>query len=81
LNDKRNKVKLILSRVLRLGINEITNEIQMSEKPEWDSLCHMEVIISLEEEFNVSFSLDEIVEMTSVTRIMEALKEKNCLED
>ena len=81
MTDKENQVKQILSRALRLEITEITDEIKMSESPEWDSLSHMEVIVALEEEFNVSFSLDEIVEMNSVVRIIGALKEKNCLED
>jgi len=81
LTDKENQVKQILSRALRLEITEITDEIKMSERPEWDSLSHMEVIVALEEEFNTSFSLDEIVEMNSVSRIIGALKEKNCLED
>ena len=81
MTDKENQVKQILSRALRLEISELTDEIKMSERPEWDSLSHMEVIVALEEEFNVSFSLDEIVEMNSVARIFGALKEKNCLED
>ena len=81
MTDKENQVKQILSRVLRLEIREITDGIKMSERPEWDSLSHMELIVALEEEFNASFSLDEIVEMNSVARIIGALKEKNCLED
>ena len=81
MTDKENQVKQILSRALRLEITEITDEIKMSERPEWDSLSHMEVIVALEEEFHTSFSLDEIVEMNSVARIIGALKEKNCFED
>ena len=80
MSDQGNKVKQILAGALRLDFSEITEDIKMSERPEWDSLSHMEVVVALDETFGISFTLDEIVEMNSVARIMKALKEKNCLE-
>ena len=81
MSDIENKVKKILASALRLELTEIKDEMKMSERSEWDSLSHMEIIVALEEELNVSFSLDEIVEMNSVARILSASKEKNRLED
>ena len=40
---------------------------------EWDSLRHMELIIALEQEFDVLFETDELAEILSVTLIVEAL--------
>ena len=42
----------------------------------WDSLKHMNLILALEEEFNITFSDEEIVEMLSVKIIVKTLKEK-----
>ena len=81
MSDIENKVKKILASALRLELTEIKDEMKMSERSEWDSLSHMEIIVALEEELNVSFSLDEIVEMNSVARILSASMEKNRLED
>ena len=81
MSDIENKVKKILASALRLEFTEIKDEMKMSERSEWDSLSHMEIIVALEEELNVSFSLDEIVEMNSVARILSASMEKNRLED
>jgi len=43
----------------------------------WDSLKHMNLILALEEEFNITFSDVEIVEMLSVKIIVKTLKEKD----
>jgi acyl carrier protein len=42
----------------------------------WDSLKHMELIATIEEQFDVSLSFDEIVTMKSYTAIKAVLTEK-----
>jgi len=37
--------------------------------PAWDSLRHLNLIIELENEFNISFELEEIAEMKSISLI------------
>jgi acyl carrier protein len=42
----------------------------------WDSLNHMNLIVALEEEFNVRFDEDEMNELLSIDLIELILKEK-----
>jgi acyl carrier protein len=74
-----NQAKLsgILSRVLGVPEETIDDDTSMKTTSEWDSLKHIEIVTALEEELGVpQFSLDQIVEITSVRRIKEALKAK-----
>jgi len=48
----------------------------MSEVETWDSLQHMNLIASLEQEFEVELSFEEIVSMQSVAVIKDVLKDK-----
>ena len=44
--------------------------------PEWDSASHMVIITALEERFEIMFDSDELVELSTVARIEQALREK-----
>ena len=53
-----------------------------SEKPiygktsYWDSLKHIELILSLEEHFEISFSKTEMEEITSIKKVKSLLESK-----
>ena len=40
---------------------------------EWDSLKHMELVMALEDEFGFTFDDEEIPEITTVERIVQAV--------
>ena len=42
--------------------------------PSWDSVRHLTLITAIEERFHVTFDADELMEMTSVSAIVEALR-------
>ena len=39
----------------------------------WDSLTHISIIEAVQEEFNIKLSLDEIIDLTDVGKILEAV--------
>jgi acyl carrier protein len=47
--------------------------MKASDAPEWDSLNHINLIVALETEFNVTFDEDEIAGVTSVEDIFAHL--------
>ncbi len=59
--------------VPRAQLGEVTSR---DDVPEWDSLGHLNLILALEEAFNVSFSVDEMPELTSVEAIAKKVREK-----
>ena len=47
---------------------------QHEEFEEWDSLNHMNLIASLEEEFGISFDVDDISEADRVSKVFTVVK-------
>ena len=50
------------------------NNIEYNSIPEWDSIGHMAMIAELEEVFDISMDIDDIIEFSSYTKGMEILK-------
>ena len=63
-----NKIIEIISGVL--GV-EIDADASQTTCEKWDSLQHLNIIVALEEEFDLSFEPEEIAEMKSVAIIEE----------
>jgi acyl carrier protein len=51
-------------------------ELAYNSVPEWDSASHMVLVVALEEKLGIEFDSDEIANLTSVARIVEALAAK-----
>ena len=48
----------------------------MKDLEAWDSLKHMELIVSLENKFGIELSFDEIVAMQTVSEIKQVLRQR-----
>ena len=56
------------------GINEIDlPRLSYQSIPEWDSIGHLSLVVSLEESFNISMDMDDIIELSSFAKGMEIL--------
>ncbi len=75
--DVDERVAGVLSEVLQLPATKITDDLAMQDLEAWDSLKHMELIVSLEETFGQQFTFDEIVAMRSVREIKRVLRAKD----
>lgn len=75
------KIKQIMSNIFRIIEDEINEESSTENIENWDSLNHINLIISIEEQFAVSISEDEMVEMTIFNNIKRILKDKGVLKN
>ncbi|MDC2963857.1 acyl carrier protein [Gammaproteobacteria bacterium] len=66
----------ILSRVLRIKAEDLRDDMSMEEISSWDSLSHMDLVVSLEEAYNLEFTMDEIMELRSIAKIRKIIREK-----
>ncbi len=66
----RERVIRIVSKVMGIPVDEITEQSSSQTAPTWDSLNHMNLIMALEEEFEVQFSDDQIMRMVNVGAIL-----------
>lgn len=68
------KIKFVMATVFELNIKDININSSSQNIQNWDSLKHMNLIIALEEEFQVSFEEDDIPEIQSFMKISNALE-------
>ncbi len=71
----KGKVARILSEVMGFPEDQIDEGSSPDTVESWDSLKHMHLILALEEQFEVHFTDEKIVEMLSVASIITALNE------
>ena len=65
-----------LSNLFGVPKSMITNKMTMKNSESWDSLKHMALISMIENTYNVSLSMDDIVRMVSIQEIINVLTEK-----
>ena len=70
----KNKIISIISKTTKKTDSEIYDNI--NEKGLWDSFTHLELILALEEEFNVMFDPEEIAEMLTAQLVVKAVEVK-----
>ena len=65
-----------MATVLQIPPTTVTDDLAMKDVETWDSLKHMELIVSLETTFGLELSFDEIVAMQTVSEIKRVLKQR-----
>jgi len=70
------RVKKTMSAVFSVAEEEIEKKSSADTIATWDSLKHMNLVVGLEEEFEVEFSDNEIIELVNTQLIVEVLREK-----
>ena len=66
-------LKKILSDTLGVPEMQIQESASAQNIPAWDSVAHLNIVLSLEAAYHVSFTPEEITEMTSLEKIRAAL--------
>jgi acyl carrier protein len=72
----KNKIAEIMKSVFEIDDSIEQVHYVKDQIATWDSLNHMNLIVALEEEFNVRFSEEEINELLSLDLIELVIKEK-----
>lgn len=70
------KIKQIMADVLNLDAKSIDESTAKDHIESWDSLNHINLVMAIEQEFQVSFDVSEIESMLSYNDIMEVLDRK-----
>lgn len=70
------QVKEIMASVFEVDKNQITADTTPQSLENWDSLRHINLVVALEEAFEVEFDEEEIADMISYKLVLHFLKEK-----
>ena len=70
------RIREIMAEVFEVDIKEINESTTPETTGKWVSLKHMNLIVSLEDEFGITFKEDEIAELLSFNLICDAVKRR-----
>lgn len=73
IDDVKDGIRKAFMKTFGLKEDEFNFDMPPEQVKGWDSLSHMSLISSLEEEFKISFDVDQISEMDSITKVVEAV--------
>ena len=67
------RLKKAFENALKITVNEINNVIEFNSIKNWDSIGHMELIVSIEQEFDIIIDDDDVMDLTSFAKAKEIL--------
>jgi acyl carrier protein len=68
------RVKEVLADVFQLPAEDLPDDLIFGDIPQWDSMGHMEVMMSLEQHFGIEVTADTIGGLTSLQAICSYLE-------
>ncbi|MBD01342.1 MAG: acyl carrier protein [Crocinitomicaceae bacterium] len=71
------KLVKLLSDVFEMKEIEITIDLVKDDIDSWDSLKQMDLVLSIENNYDITLEMEEIVKMSSVKSIVEIIESKN----
>lgn len=74
--EVKEKVIEIISGVLEVQPSEITLESTVGDFPTWDSLGQLNILQSVQDEFEIEFEPEEMMDIEDVNDIIKAVESK-----
>lgn len=76
MTDFEDKLLEILSKVLLLDKDKITDDLRRKDFEPWDSMAHLVIVSEIENEFEMFFDDEEVVDLWTVGDIKKVLESK-----
>ena len=74
--EVKDKVIEIIAGVLEVEASQITLESTVGDFPSWDSLGQLNILQSVQDEFEVEFEPEEMMDIEDVNDIIKAVESK-----
>jgi acyl carrier protein len=71
----------VFRRVFEDKSMEIKNETTAQDVPGWDSLTHIDLIIQIEEEFGITFTVNDLIGLANVGEMLSLIERKLLAKD
>ena len=69
------RIKEVLSAVIDVPIEQISDNASMDDIESWDSLAQMNLVIALEDEFQITIPDEEVGTLISIKLILSLINE------
>jgi acyl carrier protein len=74
--ELESRVRQVMAAMLAVGEDQIGEQTLQSTTADWDSLRHMNLVLALEEEFEIRFGDDEVNELLGFRAICHAISSR-----
>jgi acyl carrier protein len=71
----RAEVQRLIAEVLHLDLSRVPEALSFGDVPEWDSLGHMDLLMTLESRYGVSLNEERIARLVSIDAICREIAE------
>lgn len=65
----------LISKVLKIPESHLNDRLSTDDVEGWDSLTHMNLIATLEEELEIMFTIEQISSMSTIGEIRQAIRD------
>ena len=76
MTDFEEKLLDILSKIFLLDVDKIPDDLRRKDFEPWDSMNHLILVSEIENEFEIFFEDEEVVDMWTVGDIKKILRSK-----
>ena len=76
MTDIDDKLTDILARVFRIESDEVRDDMKRKDFEPWDSMAHLMLVSEVENEFEIFFEDEEVVDIWTVADLKNLLKQK-----
>ncbi len=74
-DDDDQRIRTLISRVLRVSADSLRNDVRRGTLQEWDSLGHVMLVSALSDEFEVRISPELALQMHTIGDIKQIIHE------
>jgi len=74
--DIEKEIHSIIAKEFGLKVDEVSNFQSASDIKDWDSIGQIQLVIAIEEKFNLSFEIEEIFEIITIGSIINIVNRK-----
>jgi acyl carrier protein len=72
------EIKEIMSKIFEIELSEISDNSSQKDIMKWDSLRHLNLIVEIEDKYDISIEPEDISNMVTIEKIIEVVnKYKN----
>lgn len=66
----------LLAEVFELKVEDLNETLTKEQIDSWDSLRQMDLVVSIENKYDIELTIDDIIKMDSITTIKEVVESK-----
>ncbi len=69
------RIRVVMAQIFNVDIDSITEESSPENIERWDSLKHIQLVLAIEDEFDITFSDDDIPNLLSTRAIEDTVRQ------